>query len=173
MNQFSESMSSSRLSKVAAGASWMALVAASCLGAESFDSVRAHVTADPLKQVAPAARYRLVVQAYAPGSLTRGSLPGAAARPLASAQRAVSADELRAGVAIDVMQLGGEFQAVDNPTVIAWVEPGDADLEYQGLRDRPGPEALCCAAEHARAGSVDLVLTHAGADAGAAVHAHA
>ena len=165
MNQFGESMSASRLSKVAAGASWMALVAASCMGADSFDSVRAHVTAHPLKQVAPAARYRLVVQAYAPGSLMQGSLPGAATRPLASAQRAVSVEELREGVAIDVMQFGGEFRAVDDPTVVAWVEPGDADLEYQGLRARPGPEALCCTAEHARAGAVDLVLAHDGAAA--------
>jgi hypothetical protein len=163
MNQFSESMSSpSRLSKVAAGASWMALVAASYVGAENFDSVRAHVTADPATEVTPAARYRLVVQAYAPGSVTQGSLPSAASRPLASAQRAVSADELRAGVAIDVMQLGGEFRAVADPTVVAWVEPGDADLDYQGLRARPGPEALCGAAEHAHAGSVDLVLAHSG-----------
>ena len=162
MNQFGESMSSSRLSKVAAGASWMALVAASCVGAENFDSVRANVKADPAKDVAPADRYRLVVQAFAPGSVVQGSLPNAASRPLASAQRAISAEELRAGVAVDVMQLGGEFRAVDDPTVVAWVEPGDADLDYQGLRARPGPEALCGTAEHARAGSVDLVLAHAG-----------
>ena len=138
----------------------MALVAASCLGAENFDSVRAHVTADPAKRVVPAARYRLVVQAYAPGSLTQGSLPGGASRPLASAQRAVSAEELRQGVAVDVMQLGGEFRAVHDPTVVAWVEPGDADLDYHGLRARPGPFALCGTAEHAHEGSVDLVLAH-------------
>ncbi len=73
------------------------------LGAVSVERMRAEVSAQDL--AAPtSAGYRLIVQSYARESVLVDQLPGAVTAPLASAQRAVTAEELAHGVAVDVLQ---------------------------------------------------------------------
>jgi hypothetical protein len=122
------------MTRVAAAASWTALVAAS-LGFSSVDRVRAEIATDHL---GGDGSFRLVVQSYALNSLTEDDLPSRYARPLASTQRAVTAEELRHGVAVDLMQIDASPNA---PVVVAWVEPGDPDLEFDALRARPSAAA--------------------------------
>ena len=95
---------SSVVSSAAAGASWMALLAATSLGAVSVERMRAEVSAQDLA-AATSAGYRLIVQSYSRDSVCGDRLPGAGQRPLASAQRAVTAEELALGVAVDVLQI--------------------------------------------------------------------
>src|SRR5579883_2752574 len=92
---------------VAAG-SWLALLAATTIGAGA-DTLRAEIKADGLRDGAP---YRLVVQTYDAG---RGSLPARYARPVGSAQRAVTAAELRAGVLVNLVELRPGAEANDEP----------------------------------------------------------
>jgi hypothetical protein len=119
----------------------MALVAATTLGLGAFDHLRAEISADASatpEGEAPSG-YRLVVQAYAPDSFD-GELPGARAKPLSSVQRAVTAAELRRGLSVDLVQLGA---ASHRPAVvIAWVEPGQPDLEFDALMARPRADAV-------------------------------
>jgi hypothetical protein len=81
------------------------------------------------------APHRLIVQVY-PGS---AEPVAPESRPTSSAQRAVTLDELRAGVAVHVVDVGGEPYGMtpDQLTVLAWVEPGEPDLELDALRARP------------------------------------
>src|SRR3954470_3128792 len=95
---------SSVVGSAAAGASWMALLAATSLGAGSVERMRAEVSAQDL--AAPTgAGYRLIVQSYLPSSVAANELPGVNHRPLASVQRAVTAEELAHGIAVDVLQI--------------------------------------------------------------------
>jgi hypothetical protein len=120
---------------VAAG-SWLALLAATTIGAGA-DTLRAEVKADGLREGAP---YRLVVQTY---DAARGSLPDRDARPVASAQRAVTAAELRAGVQVNLLELRGDLEGTgDRPVVVAWVEAGQPDLEFDGRTARPRPGSV-------------------------------
>jgi hypothetical protein len=102
--------------------SWMALLAEATLPAAR--TVQAEVRADVGGGSEP---MRLVVQVFGRGR-----------RPLGAAQRAVSAAELRRGVRVDVVQVGGEGET---PRVVAWVEPGAPDLEYEGLEAAPTARA--------------------------------
>src|SRR5271166_3408664 len=88
----------SRGSRSAAAGSWLALLAATTLG-DAADTVRAEVRADGLSH---GGRYRLVVQSY---ELSHGAVPGPTSRPVGSTQRAVTADELREGVQVDLLEL--------------------------------------------------------------------
>jgi hypothetical protein len=123
-------------------ASWIALVAATTLGAVQFASLRAEIKAEPGVTVDDAAgEYRLVVQSYASErSVAADGLPAAGAKALASAQRAITAQELRDGIAVDILQVGGD--ADGKPIVIAWVELGQPNLEFDALRARPNPGAF-------------------------------
>lgn len=78
--------------------------------------------------------YRLIVQSYSAANIVDG-VPRAHARPLASAQRSVTAEELSQGVAIDVVEVGERES--DAPVIVAWVERGTADLDFDGRRARP------------------------------------
>ncbi len=96
--------------------------------------------------------YRLVVQSY-DGPLD-GVRLSSRARPVASMQRAVTRDELRHGVKVDLLELR---QVAAEPSsavrsaahaargtftqalVLAWVEEGKPDLEYDARRARPQP----------------------------------
>ena len=91
--------------QVAAGASWLALVAATTVGVGSLHRVRAAVSVDARKLGHSGVGYRLVVQSYAPKSFALGerNLPTQRARPLGSTQRAVTREELARGVAVDVL----------------------------------------------------------------------
>ncbi len=120
--------------------SWMALLAVTTLGVDSAESVSAIV-----KMRAPlpaAAQYRLVVQSY---DATEGEIPGKGARPVGSMQRAVTAAELREGVKVNLLELRADAQlqlSSNRPVVVAWIERGEADLEFDGRRARPQPGSV-------------------------------
>src|SRR6188768_3552303 len=121
-------------SSAAVGASRMALVAATTIGLGELDRVRAEVSADTATLGQSSDRYRLVVQSYAKDSVGAGSVPSARQKPLASAQRSVTAEELSRGVAVDVLRLGA---ADGSHVIVAWIEKGEADLEFDGAEARP------------------------------------
>jgi hypothetical protein len=142
-------------SSAAVGASWMALVAATTIGLGHLDRVRAEVSADAAT-LGAAGRYRLVVQSYAPDSVPAGMLPGVRQKPLASAQRSVTTEELSRGVAVDVLRVGEE--AGPTPVIVAWIEQGEADLEFDGAEARPSATALFGSSESRELGAARLVL---------------
>lgn len=146
---------SSVVSSAAAGASWIALLAATSLGAVSVERMRAEVSAQDLA-AATNAGYRLIVQSYAPGSVAAGQLPGSTHRPLASVQRSVTAEELARGIAVDVLQID-QVHGQDAPLIVAWVEHGAPDLELDALRARPSRSLVYGIAQTSQ-GSAQLVL---------------
>ncbi|HWP04272.1 MAG TPA: hypothetical protein VNN72_00960 [Polyangiaceae bacterium] len=146
-----------------AGVSWVALVAATTLGIAGVQRVRASVSADP-RELGESGDYRLIVQSYAPSSIGSGQLPGGRAKPLASTQRAITARELAAGVAVEV--LGLESQPTvsgEAPVIIAWVERGRADLAFDGFESRPAKDAFYgVAAPASLANAASIVLKRRG-----------
>ena len=132
---------SPRLSRSAAAGSWLAILAATTLG-DGADTVRAEVRADGL---AADGVYRLVVQSY---ETSRGAVPDQSSRPLGSLQRAVTADELRHGVQVNLIEFartaaGGAGTAGETqPRVVAWIESGAPNLEFDGRTARPGPGSV-------------------------------
>ncbi len=113
-----------------AAVSWMGLLAGLMFGAGA-GVVRAEIRAD---EVPASAELRLVVQSYeAPSS---GHAVPRSAQPLASVQRAVSAEELRHGIVLDVpLVLAGASKL--GLVVVAWVERGRPDLAFDGRMARP------------------------------------
>jgi hypothetical protein len=126
--------------QAAAGVSWLALVAATTIGLGSLHRVRAAVTVDAKKLARSDVGYRLVVQSYAPETFASGAFPGPHARPLGSTQRAVTREELARGIAVDVLDLNAS--AGSAPVIVAWVEGGKPDLEFDALEARPGESAV-------------------------------
>jgi len=126
--------------KAAAGASWLALVAATTVGVGSLHRVRAAVSADARQLAGSDVTYRLIVQSYAAESFGANELPVQRARPLASTQRAVTREELARGVAVDV--LGVSATGDHAPVIVAWVEQGKPDLEFDALEARPSQNAV-------------------------------
>ena len=122
------------------GVSWLALVAATTLGIGQVDRVRAEISSEVGAEGAGEA-YRLIVQSYTPDSVGDDHLPAAHARPLASAQRAITAEELKKGVEVDIVQLGSEGP-VASSVVVAWIERGAPDLEMDALTARPTADAV-------------------------------
>ena len=145
---------SSVVSSAAAGASWMALLAATSLGAVSVERMRAEVSAQDLA-AATSAGYRLIVQSYASKSVAANQLPGANHRPLASMQRAVTAEELAHGIAVDVLQI--DERSDEQAVIVAWIEHGAPDLELDALRARPSRGAVYGVGQ-STAGSAQIVL---------------
>jgi hypothetical protein len=141
-------------SSAAVGASWMALVAATTIGLGQLDRVRAQVSTDSASLAS--GRYRLVVQSYSPESVRDGMLPGARQKPLASAQRSVTAEELSRGVAVDVLRVGEALGP--SPVIVAWIERGEANLEFDGAEARPSETALFGSSESRELGAARLVL---------------
>jgi len=133
----------------------MSLVAATTLGVSGVDQIRARVTSD--RDVLDDGELRLIVQSYRRDNLDQSKLPSRHAQPLASIQRAITAEELRDGVDVSVLQLP-EFDATDGESVVvAWVERGVADLEFDGMEARPQGSAYYGMAQRGDAGS-DVVL---------------
>jgi hypothetical protein len=132
----------------------MALLAATSLGAVSVERMRAAVSILDLA-AATSAGYRLIVQSYSRDSVALDQLPDASHRPLASVQRAVTAEELAHGVSVDVLQID-QVKAGDQ-VMVAWIEHGEPDLEFDALRARPRRSDVCGVAE-AVAGSAQIVL---------------
>jgi hypothetical protein len=129
----------------AAAGSWLALLAATTLG-DAAGTLHAEVRADGLSDEGA---YRLVVQSYdASGS---GALPGHRVRPVGSVQRAVTADELRQGVHVDLLELreGPAAPHPERPVVVAWIEAGEPNLEFDGRRARPAPGSVYGVAKRA------------------------
>jgi hypothetical protein len=145
---------STTVRRSAAGVSWLALLAATTLGAGRFDQIRARVSGS----AEVGKNYRLVVQSYAKDALDSAGLPSRYARPIASTQRAVTPEELETGVSVSVMQVADELEK--NPVVIAWIEPGEADLEFDARAARPQPGASYAVSDAGADddASVDLVL---------------
>jgi hypothetical protein len=138
----------------------MALVAATTLGLEGVQRVRAAVSVGAGQLGTNAAsEYRLIVQSYSAANIVDG-VPRAHARPLASTQRSVTPAELAQGVAIDVVDVGE--RASDTPVIVAWLEPGAADLDFDGRRARPGRDAYRGAAS-AHSEHAHIVLSQAAA----------
>ena len=118
---------------VAESASWLALVAATSLGIPHAETVRAEIKLPP-EALESGGRYRLIVQSY--DTLGRKSLIPSG-RPRASTQRTITPADLVDGVRIDLIELGDE--EASERRVIAWVEPGEADLEFDARRAKPMP----------------------------------
>lgn len=143
-------------SSAAVGASWMALVAATTIGLGQLDRVRANVSADTGSLGANGGRYRLVVQSYERDSVPSGNVPNARQKPLASAQRSVTAEELSRGVAVDVLRVGESLAS--SQVIVAWIEQGEADLEFDGAEARPSATALYGATVSRDLGDARVVL---------------
>ena len=138
----SSSRAVAAVASAATSASWMALLAATTFGVGQFDRVRAAISSDQhLLGEDDGQTYRLIVQSYAPSTVRDNELPSAHARPLGSVQRAVTAEELAAGVQVDIVQIG-EGENVEAPVVVAWVERGEPDLEFDARRARPTDAAF-------------------------------
>jgi hypothetical protein len=99
------------------------------------------------------------VQSYSFEELDAQGLPGRAVRPLGSAQRAITADELRRGVAVEVVQIDdGVRSAGRRARVVAWVEPGQPDLEFDAMTARPSSDAVYGISELRNGSSEDLAM---------------
>ena len=61
-------------------------------------------------------------------------------RPIGSAQRVVTAADLKRGVRLSLVELGSDGS--DEPYVVAWIEAGDRVLELDGRRARPSEGSL-------------------------------
>ena len=117
---------------VAAGTSWLSLLAATSLGVPSAETTTTEIRTEGAKL--SRGPMRLVVQTYAEDA------KGRHARPSSSTQRPVTADELRRGVHVDLIDLSGGAPSAGR--VVAWVEPGTANLEYDGGRARPSEKSM-------------------------------
>jgi hypothetical protein len=143
-------------SSAAVGASWMALVAATTIGLGHLEQVRAQVSADMATLGTSGGRYRLVVQSYPRDSVRGGNMPGSRQKPLASAQRSVTAEELSRGVAVDVLRVGETLDP--SQVIVAWIERGEANLEFDGAEARPNASSLYGASDSRDLGSAHVVL---------------
>jgi len=85
-----------------------------------------------------------------------GHVPGRSARPVGSVQRAVTADELRNGVHVSLLEMREAASAgqLNAPMVLAWIEVGGPDLEFDGRAARPGPGSVYGMAKRRPAGGV-------------------
>lgn len=128
-------MASSRTpQRVASAASWMSLLAATTLGVSGVNQVRAHISAG--EEVVGDGEWRLIVQSYRRDGFREGRRPERSARPLSSTQRAITAEELKRGIDVSVLELGGDAADSDS-VVVAWVESGSANLDFDALEARP------------------------------------
>jgi hypothetical protein len=147
--------SKSKRSPGIGSASWLALVAATSLGVAEAAAVRAEVSV-PRASLA-AGRYRLVVQSYDALAATQ-AIP-ASARPRGSAQRAVTRDDLAQGIRVDFIELGERAPPADGRgVVIAWLELGEPDLEFDGRRARPPAGSVYGIAASNRSQPVKIIL---------------
>jgi hypothetical protein len=134
--------------------SWMAILAATTLGAVGANTVRAQVKAD-LAGAADDQTFRLVVQTY---HARDGRPPRRGARPIGSMQRRVSVAELRAGVNVSVLELQTEADE-ELPVVVAWIDDGEADLEFEGRTARPATGSIYGSARRRDGKLVNISLT--------------
>jgi len=136
----------------ARGVSWMSLVAATTLGVSGVDQIRTRVSSE--NDVQDDGELRLIVQSYPRETLEQGRRPSRDERPLASIQRTITAEELRDGVDVSVLQLPELGISSSDSIVVAWVERGVADLEFDGMESRPRDGAYYGVAQR----GADIVL---------------
>jgi hypothetical protein len=142
----SKSPPAARTPRHASFGSWTALLAATALGVPAARTVHAEVRADT--ELSADRPYRLVVQSYDPSE--RDDALRGRGRPIGSVQRAVTADEMKQGVQVDLMELRQTAGSPDDvgrgnlakALVLAWVEEGKPDLELDARRARPLPGSL-------------------------------
>lgn len=127
--------------------SWLSLLASSSLGVHQATTTTTEVRLESPQQLR--GPLRLVVQAFDHGP--RASR----ARPVSSLQRNVTLEELRRGVRVSLVDLAPTRSS--KARVIAWVEPGHADLEFDGRTARPGQRSLVGTAD-SEGGSASIVL---------------
>ncbi len=119
--------------------SWLALLAATTLGADTAaDTVHALVRSDSVPTSGKES-FRLIVQSY---DAEGAKLPGERAKPVGSIQRAVTAAELRDGVKVNLLELRQTASGARSPLVVAWIEGGKPDLEYDARMARPQPGSV-------------------------------
>ena len=96
--------------------------------------------------------FRLVIQSYAVSNIAPNGLPFEAATPVASLQRAVTQDELKFGIELDVVHVGTPIPMPEGLVVLAWVEPGRPNFKYDAALARPSIGALhgCAFSRHHR-----------------------
>lgn len=116
--------------------SWMSLVAATTAGIGPTATVRTCVRADVADELG---ELRLVVHSYLAEQLGGRTVPNLSDKPVSSTQRAVTAEELRRGVMVDVIQPAAAAGSGECPLVVAWVERGRANLDFDALLARPRP----------------------------------
>jgi hypothetical protein len=135
--------------------SWLSLVAATTLGVGGVDHIRARIFGG--EDLEGEGEMRLIVQSYGRGTLEGRSLPQETARPLGSSQRAITPEELKNGVDVSFLQLPADGLDSDS-VVVAWVERGVPNLDYDALEARPPEGAFYGVARHGD-GNVELRLT--------------
>lgn len=142
--------------KAASRFSWMALLAATTLGPNAVaGTLRAQVRASvPLQENES---YRLVVHSY---DAKDGELP-ANAKPVGSTQIAVTAEDLKNGVAVDLVEVRSSGATGAAPLVVAWLESGKADLDFDGREARPKDDSIV-ASGRGNADYVALTLKDSG-----------
>jgi hypothetical protein len=134
---FAANALAARFPSLPADRSWTALLAATEWGVNSVGRRRVRI-----QQRVSSSEHgdlRLLVQCYRQSD-TAGGRPRPYARPLGSAQRSVAAAQLASGMDVDMLHFESELE--EDVVVVAWVEPGEADLEYDGLEARPANDTL-------------------------------
>lgn len=126
-----------RSTVAARGVTWMSLLAATTLGVGHVDRLRAHVLS--VEKLHGEDELRLIVQSYPGHTIGGAGLPREEAKPLASTQRAITAEELRNGVDVSFFQPEGAGNA--EIVLVAWVEPGAPTLDLDALEARPSSGA--------------------------------
>jgi hypothetical protein len=132
----------------------MSLVAATTLGLSDLHQVKTRISARG--EVQNEGELRLIVQSYPRQTLDEHQVPDAYARPLASTQRAVTPEELRAGIDVSLVQVPPD--ADTDAVVVAWIERGSPTLDYDALEARP-PQGAFYGVSHRAAGEVVLEQT--------------
>ena len=79
---------------------------------------------------------------------------------MGSYQRAVTAAELRNGVRVSLVELRQTAPVGNDGAVVAWIEAGKPDLEFDGRTARPRPGSMVGLARRSAGGShVQIRLT--------------
>jgi hypothetical protein len=119
------------------------------LAATTFPDAQAGtIQAEIVGDVPLAGPLRLVVQSYENGSDS----------PIGSVQRAVTASDLRHGVHVRLVELRDLGARTEASRVVAWVERGRPDLEFDARTARPSAGAFY---GEARGSDVRIVLRRA------------
>jgi hypothetical protein len=116
-------------------ASWLALLATSTLGADSTTLLAEVQLDESVRGIKASVPQRLIVQVYA----GRARDLSEESKPTSSAQRAVTVDQLRQGIGVHLVDMKPDplLPSPERLTVVAWVEPGVANLELDALNARP------------------------------------